>query len=68
MEFEDGSHRVLPNGTYFKKWCSTTLLSFKSIGESIFDVESGNQNVDGQMDGCQTNQSARQVGYMAPAQ
>ena len=43
------------------------LTNLNSIGESIFEVESGNENVDGQTDGHRTHQSNRQVGYTQPA-
>ena len=33
------------------RWCPINLLSFKLIRLSIFELESGNQNVDWQMDG-----------------
>ena len=31
-------------------WCPTALISFKSIGGSVFKLESGNQNVYGRTD------------------
>ena len=40
------------------------MLSFKSIGGSMFELESGDQNVDGQTDGHKN----RWVGYIKPPQ
>ena len=41
----------------------------RQTGQSVFKLESGNENVDGQtdMDGRRTHQSNRRVGYMQPA-
>ena len=44
-----------------------SLSSLNSIGQSGFELESGNENVDGQTDGQKTHQSNRQVGYMQAA-
>ena len=43
-----------------------SLLSLNSIGQSVFELESGNENVDGQTDGRQTHQSNRRVSYTQP--
>ena len=43
------------------------LLSLNSVGQSVFQFESGNENVDGQTDGCRTYRSTKWVGYMQPA-
>ena len=73
-EFKDGGHLVFSNGTNFKnnvarlRWCNTTLLSFKSIGESVFEQESRNQHVDGHKGGRQTHQYNRLTGYMQSTQ
>ena len=40
---------------------------FNSIGQSILESVSGNENVDGQTDGCRTHQSNKRVGYTQPA-
>ena len=36
-----------------------SLSSLNSIGQSIFELESGNENVDGQTDGQKTGQTNR---------
>ena len=38
-----------------------------SIGQTVFELESGNKNVDRQTDGRRTHQSNRRVGYMQTA-
>ena len=38
----------IPKGTH-PGWCPTTLLSFKSIVRTIFELKFGNQNVVAQM-------------------
>ena len=44
-----------------------SLSSLNSIGQSIFELESGNENVDTQMDvGHSDDQSTRRVGYTQP--
>ena len=43
------------------------LPSLNLIGQSVFELESGNQNVDGQADRRRTHQSNRRVGFMQPA-
>ena len=43
-----------------------SLSSLNSIGQSVFELESGNENVDGQADGRRTHQSNRWVGNMQP--
>ena len=46
-----------------------TLLCFKSVSGSFYELESGNQNVvDRQMNGRRTHQSNRRVGYKQPTQ
>ena len=44
-----------------------SLSSLNLIGQSLFELESGNKNVDGQTDGRRTHQSNRRVGYTQPA-
>ena len=44
-----------------------SLSSLNVIGQSIFELESRNENVDGQTDRRRTHQSNRRVGYMQPA-
>ena len=74
MKFQDGAMAAI---LFFQKapisketyprWCPTIMLSFKSIGRSVFELESGNQNVDEQTDGWhRTHQSNRRIGYMQP--
>ena len=41
-------------------------VKFELNWHSVFELESGNENVDGQTDGRQTHQSNRRVGYMQP--
>ena len=53
-EFHDGSHVLFSNmAPIFKttkpRLFSTTLLSFKSIEGSVFELEFRNQNVNGQL-------------------
>ena len=43
------------------------LSSLNSIGQTVFELESRNENVDGQADRRWTHQSNRQVGYTQPA-
>ena len=54
------------NARYRRKRILEATLSLHSIGQSVFELESGNENVDQQTDGRQTHQSNRQVGYTQP--
>ena len=44
-----------------------SLSNLNLIGQSVFELESRKENVDGQTDGRRTHQSNRRVGYMQPA-
>ena len=46
-------------------FCLTVILT--SIGQTVFELESGNENVDGQTDRHGTHQCDRWVGQMQPA-
>ena len=54
----------LVNELFEKNWLSAILLR---DGQSIFELESENENVDGQTDRRQTQQSNRRVGCTQPA-
>ena len=43
-----------------------SLSSLNLTGQSVFELESGNENVDGQTDGRRTHQSNRRDGYTQP--
>ena len=42
-------------------------VKFELIGQTVFELESGNENVDGQTDGRWTHLSNRRVDYTQPA-
>ena len=56
MEFQDGGHVILffqmgpISKAILPRWFPTTLLRFKSIGGSVSELHSKNQNVDVQTD------------------